>query len=215
MKKQLFYLVVLAAFSQGCGNSSVRIYRTVTKTIPLSYNFNTTGSSTSTATLTSSQIYDLFASGDGAYIEKVDVSGVSLSGEIDKQQNTATQAILTATVQKNSESFTTSLLNTTKLVKVTDNDFSTDLLGANSQTFNNAVNSLNSAGLAIFQDFVSQSISRYKISSNQTLKIQVISSVSANQRFAGTVYVRINATITYYKCEQMLNWIQYNNPPCD
>ena len=202
MKKQLFYIIFLGIVSQGCEQceEKLKIRRTVNKTVPLSYVLNTTGTSNNTAIITASQVRSLFKSDEGT-IEKIDVSGISLSGEIDKQQNTAKEAQFTAHVVDVNVLYGALLLKTTKLIKVSDNDLEMDLLGTGGKnpSFNNAISSLNEEGLKIIKDFFAS----VKPFSNSSIGVRLDSVVPANQRLVGTVYLKITASVSYYKCEKM------------
>lgn len=222
MKKQLFYLVVLAAFSQGCSScTSMKVYRTVQKSVNLSYNFSPTGTSTSSASLTSGDIYALFSSVDGT-IEKVDISGVSLSGDINAQQNTATEASLSANITKQNSTYL--LLKTSKLIKTSENGLGTDILGTDGKyvTLNNALNSLNAEGLSILSEFCRNAIVPNRahpgqpptISTQPPLDMKATAVVPLNQRLVGTIYIRISASVTYFKCEPMYSGLLYNDTEC-
>lgn len=226
MKKQLFYIIFLGIVSQGCKEceEKVKIRRTVNKTISVSYNFNTTGESTNSAAIYASQLNEIFDIADDGEIEKIDVSGISLSGEIDKQQNTALLTKLTAKVNSSTSipNFNTSgivLLNETKLIKVSETDLVTDLVGTNgaipTYTFNNAINSLNPAGLKVVQSFFSGALTALQLGVTHKLNVDINSSVPPNQRLVGTVYLRLSVAVTYSQCESMPKGFFYSDEKCD
>ncbi|MFN8354309.1 MAG: hypothetical protein U0Y10_07685 [Spirosomataceae bacterium] len=217
MKKQLLYIILLGIFSQGCEQceEKKKIYRTVNKVIPASFVVNTTGNSTTTATISSLKLNEIFELDEDVRIEKVVVSGISLSGEINPQQNTATKAVMSVKVNSNisgTGSNTTStqvLLNETNMIKVGEYDLGTDLIGTPQNgiipttTFNNAINSLNPAGFKIVQGFFAASVEANRLIGVYTLNLEAYTSVPDNKRLVGTVYLRLNASVTYYKCESM------------
>lgn len=226
MKKQLFYIIFLGIFSQGCKEceEKVKIRRTVNKTISVSYNFNTTGESTNTAAIYASQLNEIFDIADDGEIEKIDVSGISLSGEIDKQQNTALLTKITAKVNSstsipNAPTSSIVLLNETKLVKVSETDLVTDLVGTTgaipTYTFNNAINSLNPAGLKVVQSFFSSALTALQLGVTHKLNVDINSSVPPNQRLVGTVYLRLSVAVTYTQCESMPKGLFYSDEKCD
>lgn len=204
MKKQLFYVLFLPLISQGCEECEKKGYitRTVSKTIPLSYSFNSTGTSTSTAKLLRNDIYELFKSDDEELsLERVDVTGVTLSGEINKQQNTANEVSISARVsQKDIISTPKQLIEVIRLVKTSETELGTGNAGGVS--FNNALNSLNALGLALFSDFCSKAVSKYSLVF--PLEIEATAVAPATQRFAGTIFIRITASVTYKKCEEVI-----------
>lgn len=225
MKKQLFYVIFLGIFSQGCKEceEKVKIRRTVNKTISVSYNFNTTGESTNSAAIYASELYEIFDITDGE-IEKIDVSGISLSGEIDKQQNTALLTKLTAQAHSSTPipgipTNAALLLNETKLIKVSETNLATDLVGTAgaipTYTFNNAINSLNPVGLKLVQGFFARSLVALKLGVNHKLNIEVNSSVPPNQRLVGTVYLRLAVSVTYTQCESMPIGLFATDEKCD
>ena len=225
MKKQLFYIIFLGIVSQGCEQceEKVKIRRTVNKVISVRYNFNTTGESTNTAAIYAGELYEIFDITDGE-IEKIDVSGISLSGEIDKQQNTALLTRLTAKVNSstpipNVPTTSTVLLNETKLIKVSETDLATDLVGTTgtipTYTFNNAINSLNPAGLKVVQSFFASSLVALRLGVTHKLNIEINSSVPPNQRLVGIVYLRLAVSVTYTQCESMPKGLFYSDEKCD
>ncbi|MFN8354310.1 MAG: hypothetical protein U0Y10_07690 [Spirosomataceae bacterium] len=221
MKKQFIYLFLLAIFSQGCDScTSIKVFRTVTKTVTLTYPFNVSGGESNQSTsISSSQVFTLFGDGNtGESLERVDVTGVSLSGEINPQQNTANQAVISATITKNGGKFL--LLRSTKMIKTGSTSLDTDLLGADGKyvTFNNALNSLNTDGLTIFREFFANAIRRYgavTLPNEQRLDVTATSFVSPTERLVGTVYLRITASVTYYKCEPVAVALLYNDVECN
>lgn len=204
MKKQLFYIIFLGIFSQGCEECEKKGYVTITvsKTIPLSYSFNSTGTSTSTAKLSRDDIYELFKSDDKeVFLERVDVTGVTLSGEINKQQNTAAEVSISANIsQKDFSSTPKKLIEISRLVKTSETELGTS--STNGITFNNVLTSLNSLGLGVFRDFCSKAVSKFGIAF--PLEIETTASAPANQRFVGTIFIRITASVTYKKCTEVI-----------
>lgn len=200
MKKQLFYIIFLGIASQGCEEceSKGKVYTTVTKTIDLSFNFNHTGTSTSSANLTSFQIANLFAKEVKGELSGVDVKSIMLYGDINTQQNTATEATVSAKIFDVGLLGTESpLLNSTKMLKNGDGDF-----GAN---FSSAVYSLHAQGIGIFKKYLGQ---WYYGSSillpPPSLKVDLTATVPTNQRLVGTINMRITASVTYYTCEVVI-----------
>jgi hypothetical protein len=227
MKKQLFYIIFLGIFSQGCKEceEKVKIRRTVNKTIALSYKFNATGSSTNMATISSNELNKIFDIESDAKLEKIDVQGVSLSGEIDKTQNTATFANLSAQVstlisaEPNVPSKGVVLLKETKLIKVNETDLATDLMGVGGSfptyTFNNAISSLNQDALIIIRNFFASALFSISAALNQKLDVEIYSSVPPNQRLVGTVYLRLSVSVTYTQCEAMPKGLFYTDEKCN
>ena len=227
MKKQLFYIIFLGIFSQGCKEceEKVKIRRTVNKTISLSYKFNANGSSTNTATISSDELNKIFDIESDAKLEKIDVQGISLSGEIDKTQNTATFTNLSAQVstltsaEPNVPSKGVVLLRETKLIKVNETDLATDLMGAGGSfptyTFNNAISSLNQDALIIIQNFFTSSLFAISRVLTHKLNVEIYNSVPPNQRLVGTVYLRLSVAVTYTQCESMPKGLFYSDEKCD
>ena len=203
LKRQFLY-VLLSLLSQGCQECEKKGYvtTTVTKKILLSYDFNSTGTSTSTAKLLRETIYELFKSDDKElFLERVDVTGVTLSGEIDKQKNTANDIVISTTVsQKDISSKVTPLIEVSRVIKTSETGLGTGSVGG--ITFNNALNSLNALGLGLFRDFCSKAVGKYTILF--PLETVTTAVVPANQRFVGTIYINITASVTYRKCTEVI-----------
>ncbi len=204
MKKQLFYIIFLGIFSQGCEECEKKGYvtRTVSKTIPLSYSFNSTGTSTSTARLLRDDIYNLFKSDDKElFLERVDVTGLTLIGEINKQQNTASEVSISAKISQKDITFTPKqLIEVSRLVKTSETTLGTANTGGVS--LNNVLNSLNELGLFLFRDFCAKAVSKYPLLF--PLEIETTAVAPATQRFAGTIFINITASVTYKKCDEVI-----------
>ncbi|MFN8354308.1 MAG: hypothetical protein U0Y10_07680 [Spirosomataceae bacterium] len=220
MKKQLFFLLLAAYVSQGCSNY-IKVNRTVTKTITLTFNIDNTGAFNSISTISASDITnlfdpDIFANHDSR-IDKFDLNSINIQGIIDTQRNTATQVTVKAEVTTGTPK---ALLNDTKLIRIGGNQLlqdAKDILNvatgeiSKEISFENALASLQAVGVAELQKIISENLQGVN---SKPLSIKLSGSSLTGQRLVGTITVTMNASITYYRCEKWTDFMPLGVDEC-
>jgi hypothetical protein len=208
MKKHFCVLFLLTLALQGCGNY-IQVNRTVSKVVVLPFQIDQTGKFQSTSTITGRDIVnlfdpDIFGTDRATKIERFDIKSVRISGDLNTQRNTASQVNVTATVSSGSTSVL--LLNETKMIRLSDSSLALDLLGAatgGSVSLDNALATLNALGVKEIQDAINGYL---KNINTKPLIVSLSGQTSSNQRMVGTITIKIDASITYSRCEE---WIKF------
>lgn len=213
MKKQLLLLVGLAWLFSGCQNY-IKVNRTVTKTITVPFTIDATGKFSSSSMITADQITnlfdpDIFESGRGSVLDKMDINSFNVSGTINEATNTATQVTVNAFVTTGSP---TPLLSDTKLIRIGGNQLlqdTKDILNAatgqisKEVSFANALTAINAVGVQKIQKIISDNL----LGVNRLGMIILLNgTVPSGQRLSGRITLTLNATLTYSRCEK---WVHY------
>lgn len=218
MKKQIFYFLLLSVCSQGCDScTKKKVTRTLNKSITLTYNLNNTGTTQSTSTYYASDIESLFQdyAGQDYTLERVDLKSFTLSGEIDKTLNTATTVQVTAVVLTDAgPTNATPLLSSTSMIKV--GEVGLGVANSSGVPLNNALNSLNSAGLAVIKKVLYDRFSerKFPVSRSYPITIRLDCQIPNNQRLVGKIYLDMSAAVSYTNCEPLPTALIYNDEEC-
>lgn len=206
MKKHILPLLVLPFLLLSC--NTIKVNRTVSKTITLSYNINSSGAFSSVSRITADKITNIFQpdfyDNRDSKVERFDVNSFNIAGTINEDFNTASEVTVKAVV---TTAGTTPLLNDTKLIRIGGNKLLqnvTDLFNAvtgdikNEVSFANALLAINAVGVQKVQKIISENLDGVNTSG---LTIQLNGMVPEGQRLVGNITLTINATITYTRCE--------------
>lgn len=215
MKKQLLFLILVGFITQGCFNY-ILVRRTVSKTITLTFNINSTGAFNSVSTITPDQITNLFDpdifTNSQSQIERFDLKTFDIQGIVNPQQNTATEVTVKADITSGTPM---PLFKQTKLILMTNNQWLQDVKDIfNASTGNvdkglsiaNAILALKAEGVGKIQQTINDNLKGF----NQTpLNIMLTGSAPAGQRVVGQIIITMEASITYSRCEK---WTDFPFP---
>lgn len=216
MKNYLLYLFLLSfTIEQSCVPAilkKVKLTRTVTKTINLNYAINQVGNFQTYQLIDSRDIINLFDPENdrvvSATIEQIDVRGAEIGANV-LPSNTATQVTLSADVVSGALLQTVNpILNESKPIIIPKQeglDFG-NILGAavgvtDEVTIYNAVKILNAGGTKKLQEILGANLSGIN---RGGLSIRLNGTVPANQRLVMNLTIKINASITFTRCEQII-----------